>query len=168
MKHLKYFRKEKLQYLPKYDYISYVGFRYHRLFSLFLMQRGRKLWAFEFYIQLRLMLKEHEMDPYWMILLAFLKIAPEMILLPITLGGRVHKVPMPIHENKMYTFVMKWILGTIKRDKSYTKKFLLIWVSDALVETIIGKPSQGIGIREKLQVYETCKKTRHLTNFLKY
>lgn len=43
MKHIKYFKKKNIKYLPKYDYISYMGFRYHRLFYISLMQRGRKL-----------------------------------------------------------------------------------------------------------------------------
>lgn len=56
---------------------------------------------------MRLELKKQEVDPYWLILLAFLKIAPEMILLPIKLGGTIHKIPMPIYENKIYTFAIK-------------------------------------------------------------
>lgn len=70
-----------------------------------LICRGMKLKAFNFMIKLKyyLKLKEH-VDPYWIILIALMKISPDVLVYPLKLGGAVQKVPLFICARKQYTF----------------------------------------------------------------
>ena len=55
--------KSKLN--KQFDFYSYLAYRYHKLFFKSLIFRGRKLWAFKFFVQLKLELKKREiMDPF--------------------------------------------------------------------------------------------------------
>lgn len=64
MKSLYIFNKNQ-RYSKKYDYYSYYSYRYHRLFFRSLIFRGRKLWAFNFLVNLKLELKlKEKVEPF--------------------------------------------------------------------------------------------------------
>lgn len=99
---------KNLVYSERFDYYSYVGFRYHRLLSKSLISRGLKLKAFNFMISLKYYLKVKErVDPYRIILIALMKISPDIMVYPLKLGGAVQKVPLFICARKQYTFSVK-------------------------------------------------------------
>jgi ribosomal protein S7 len=154
--------KKNEKYSNRYDYYSYVWFRYHKLFFGSLIVRGRKLWAFNFFIKLHLELKKREqIEPYWVFLVGIMKITPELMLFPLKLGGVVQGVPLPITERKQYTFAVKWIIKLLK-DK--LGKFSLKTVSDVIIDAIYNK---GLSIERKLSIYEIGSKNRHLIKFFK-
>lgn len=100
------FDKNRL-YSKKYDYNSYIWYRSHKLFFGSLIFKGKKIWAFNFFLNLKAELKKREqIDPFWLLLISFMKIMPEIMLFPRKLGGRVQGVPLPISERKQYTFVI--------------------------------------------------------------
>lgn len=95
------------KYSNKYDYYPYIWYRYHRLFFHSLITRGRKLWAFDFFSSLKQELKLREnIDPFWIFLIALMKITPEVLLFPKKRGGGVQLVPLAITERKQYTFAV--------------------------------------------------------------
>lgn len=56
---------KKITYSKRYEFHPYVWYRNHRLFFHSLIFRGRKLWAFNFFVQLKYELKVREnVDPY--------------------------------------------------------------------------------------------------------
>jgi ribosomal protein S7 len=96
------------KYNVKFDYYSYFWYRYHRIFFRSLIFRGRKLWAFRFFINLKYELKKRELiDPFWVFLISLMKITPDLLLFPLKLGGVLQGVPLPISERKQYTFSIK-------------------------------------------------------------
>ena len=99
--------KKSTLYHKKFEYHSYVWFRYHKLFYGSLIQRGRKLWAFNFFNNVKYKLKIlSKSDPFWVFLLSMMKITPVVFLVPLKLSGTVHGVPVPISERKQYTFAV--------------------------------------------------------------
>ena len=99
---------KNMKYSEAYKYYDYLGFRYHRLFFRSFICRGLKLRAFNFMIRLKYYLKSKEkVDPYWIILIALMKIAPDTLIYPLRLGGAVQKVPLSICARKQYTFAVK-------------------------------------------------------------
>lgn len=154
--------KKNDTYTIRYDYYSYVWFRYHRLFFGSLVVRGRKIWAFNFFNKLKYELKRREnVDPFWVFLVGIMKITPDLMLFPLKLGGVVEGVPLSISERKQYTFGVKWIIKLL-RDKY--GKFSLKTVSDILIDAIYDK---GLGIEKKISVYESGSKNRHLIKYFK-
>lgn len=98
-------------YNCKFDYHSYLWFRYHRLFFCSLIQRGRKLWAFKFFGDVKYKIKSIEKgDPFLIFTAAMVKITPGVLLTPYKLGGMVYGVPIPISERKQYTFAVNELL----------------------------------------------------------
>ena len=52
-------------YVANFDYFSYLSYRYTNLFFKSLIFRGRKLWAFEFFQDIKYNLKKKEgVDPF--------------------------------------------------------------------------------------------------------
>lgn len=154
--------KKNDKYTVKYDYYSYIWFRYHRLFFGSMIFRGRKLWAFNFFNKLKHELKRREkVDPFWVFLVGIMKITPDLMLFPLKLGGVVEGVPLYISERKQYTFGVKWVIKLL-RDKY--RRFSLKTVSDILIEAIYDK---GLGIEKKISVYESGSKNRHLIKYFK-
>jgi hypothetical protein len=51
---------KNLVYLDRFDYYSYIGFRYHYLFFKSLIFRGNKLRAFSIYRNIKLRIKLRE------------------------------------------------------------------------------------------------------------
>ena len=45
-------------------------------------------------------------DPFWIFLLAMMKITPTVLLVPLKLSGIVQGVPVAISERKQYTFAV--------------------------------------------------------------
>jgi ribosomal protein S7 len=97
-----------LEYSHRYDYNNYTYYRYSHLLFRSLINRGHKLKAFNFMIALKLQLKLRErVDPNLIILVALLKITPDILVYPLKLGGAVQKVPLAICARKQYTFAVK-------------------------------------------------------------
>lgn len=94
-------------YSVKYDYFTYLWYRSTRLFFQSLIFKGHKLWAFKFFLNLKSELKQREMiEPFWLFLIGFMKIMPDILLFPRKLGGRIQGIPLPINERKQYTFTI--------------------------------------------------------------
>jgi ribosomal protein S7 len=73
-----------------------------------LIWRGRKLFAFNFFIKVKHELKIREdADPLLIFFAALLKITPDVILFPYRRSGVVNMVPMPITIKKQITFATK-------------------------------------------------------------
>lgn len=151
-----------MPYSKQFDYISYMHFRYHTLFFKSLVFRGRKLWAFNFFIGLKYQLKLREkVNPFWVFLVALMKITPDFLLFPKKFAGRVSGVPLPISEVKQYTFATKWVIKLIK-DK-YDKVTIPL-VADTLISAIYDK---GIAMEKKRETYTEGFKNRHLIKYFK-
>lgn len=161
MKYSLIFNKNQ-KYLKQYDLYSYLWFRYHRLFFKSLIFRGRKLWAFKFFISLKYELKNREnIDPFWILLVSLMKVTPEILLYPKKLGGKINWVPLPIGERKQYTFAVKWVIKLLK-DKN--RIITINSLSDCLISAIYDK---GPSIEKKISVYKIADNNRHLVRFFK-
>jgi len=105
---LKY-RKNKRLFNYNYEYCSlYFLYKYHYHFFQSLIYCGRKLWAFNFFINIKYGLKQIEnIDPLIIFFVAIINISPEVLLFPLKLGGLVSEVPMPISVKKQIIFATK-------------------------------------------------------------
>jgi ribosomal protein S7 len=100
--------KNKVFNLKMQKSVFYYWFKYHQLFFHSLIWRGRKLFAFNFFIKVKQELKlREESDPSLVLFVALLKITPEVILFPQRRAGVVHMVPMPITIKKQITYSIK-------------------------------------------------------------
>lgn len=147
------------KYSRRFDYHAYLWFRYHKLFFGSLIFRGRKLWAFNFFLRLKYELKIREgIDSFWVFLVAVMQITPDMLLFPKKMGGAIHYVPMPIGERKQYTFAIKWIIKLL-RDKN---NLTLDEVASTLVNAIY---QEGLSYNFKLDYYNRGMANRHLIRY---
>lgn len=150
------------KYLSKYDYYSFFWYQYHKLFFRSLIFRGNKLWAFKFLSELKYNLKVRELvDPFWVFLVAVMKISPEVLLFPKKRGGGLQWIPLPISLKKQYTFTIKWVIKLLK-DKFRTLNINI--VSDILINAIYDK---GFAIEKKESVHAIADLNRHLVRFFR-
>jgi len=101
---LKY-RKINRLFNYNYEYCSlYFLYKYHYHFFQSLINCGKKLWAFNFFLDIKYGLKKIEnIDPLIIFFVAIINISPEILLFPLKLGGLVSEVPMPISvKNKLF------------------------------------------------------------------
>jgi len=149
-------------YHKRFDYHHFLHYKYHSLFFGSIIQHGRKLWAFDFFIRLKQQLKYREgIDSYWILLISLIKITPSLLLFPLKLGGVIQGVPLAITERKQYIFAVKWVIKLL-RDKY--KRLTIENVSDALIGAIY---NQGLSIEKKKSVYEIAASNRHLIRFFR-
>lgn len=158
-----FLNSKKLAYCRRFDYYPYLWYRYHKLFFGSLIFRGRKLWAFKFFLNLKYELKIREgIDAFWVFLLAMMQITPDMLLFPKKLGGVIHYVPMPIGERKQYTFAIKWVIKMLR--ESEKKKITLNDVATTLVDAIY---EEGESFKKKIEYYEQGMANRHLIRYFR-
>lgn len=158
----KVLKQSSFKYSSKYQYYPFIWYQYHRLFFRSLIFKGNKLWAFKFLCDLKFELKMHEgIEPFWIFLVALMKIAPEVLLFPKKRGGGLQWVPLPISEKKQYTFAIKWVIKLLK------DKFRVVKIStvvDVLVGAVYGK---GLAIEKKDSIHAVADLNRHLVRFFR-
>lgn len=145
-----------------YNYYWQIWFRYHTVFFGSLIFNGKKLKAFDIFLKIKQGLKLKEsFDPYLIFLVAMMKVTPDIVFLPVKLGGSSQGVPMPISEKKRIVFGVKWVLKLLK-DKH---KFLTVpLIVDSLISTIYDK---GVSLEKKRSIYKLGSQNRHLLKFFK-
>jgi len=80
-----------------FNFFVYFFFRYHRIFFGSLIFKGRKLWAFNFFNNLKYQLKLRErLEPNLVFFFSLVKITPNVLLFPFKIGGKVEGVPLAI------------------------------------------------------------------------
>ena len=73
-----------------------------------LISSGKKIKAFNKFIQIKYHLKQIEtLDPYLIFLTALIRVTPSIYLRPLRLGSFTQGVPLPITEKKRATFAVK-------------------------------------------------------------
>lgn len=144
------------------NFFDYYFFRYHRLFFGSLIFKGRKLWAFKFFNDLKYELKRKEkMESNLVFFFSMVKITPNILLFPYKIGGKVEGVPMAISWDKRLTFATKWVVKAL-RDKH--KRLRLADVSEALSLAIYRK---GYSIRKHLYFNSLGTRNRYLIRYFK-
>ena len=69
---------------------------------------GFKLKALKKFLQVKYVLKIREkLDPYIILLIAFLKVTPSIYFLPMRMGRIVQGIPLPIFEQKQIVYAVK-------------------------------------------------------------
>jgi ribosomal protein S7 len=107
-------------------------------------------------------LKIHEgLEPFWIFLVALMKVTPEVLLFPKKRGGGLQWIPLPISERKQYTFAIKWIIKLLK------DKFRVIKIQQ-VVEVLVGAIyGNGLAIEKKNSVHAIADMNRHLVRFFR-
>jgi hypothetical protein len=78
---------------------------YHKNFFGNLIFRGRKLFAFKFFLFIKYQLKIREKhDPFLLFLISMLKLTPKIFLKPINISATSKGVPLPISLEKSIKF----------------------------------------------------------------
>lgn len=112
----------------------YIWYKYHSHFFHSLISRGRKIWAFNFFIKVKYELKKSEsIDPLLIFFVAITNITPEVLLFPLKLGGVTSEVAMPITIRKQIIFSTKWVIKLLKDKYSILK---VITVTNILLDSI--------------------------------
>lgn len=154
--------KARRQMLPWYDYYQQLHYRYSTIFFGSLISKGLKLRAFNNYVKIKQGLKVQEKnEPHIIFLVSMMKISPDIIALPVRLGGAAHGVPMPISEHQRLIFSVKWVLKLLK-DKY--RRLDVNQVVDVMVSSLYNK---GLAIEKKQSVYKQGSLNRHLLKFFK-
>jgi len=153
---------KKLKYTKSYELLNYIGSKGQSAIFYSLIFKGRKLWAFNKLLDLKLLLKhQEEIDPFITLTTSIMKIMPEVILFPRKLGGRIQGVPLPITERKQYTYV---ISATIRALRSKMRIIILMHLVELLTSAIYEK---GEAYEKKLIIYKTSSDNRHLLRFFR-
>jgi small subunit ribosomal protein S7 len=154
---------EKFAKITKFskDKSFLLASRYHRLFFGALIFRGRKLAAFNMFMNIKYQLKLRESyDPYFIFYVAMLKITPEVFLVTLPLGSVKYGVPLPITEIKKISFAVKWIVKLLKNKNS---KVTVKTITDLLIASVYSK---GDAIKKKEEIYKIARLNRHLVKKL--
>lgn len=156
-------RKNKRLFNYKYQNKSlYFLYKYHNHFFNSLINRGRKLWAFTFFINVKFCLKEYEcIDPLVSFFIAMSNITPQVLLFPLKSGGIVNEVAMPITVRKQIIFATKWVIKLLK------DKFGILNVMDVVTVLYYAIRDQGLGVRKKKEIHALAIKNRFLIKYLK-
>jgi ribosomal protein S7 len=143
-------------------FFLFYFFRYHRIFFGTLIFKGRKLWAFNFFNKVKLLLKQKfKKDPNFIFLLSMSQITPSILLFPFKLGGKINGVPLPISWRKKWTFATKWVIKLLK-DKS--RVINLQELSTLLILAIYNK---GLALKKKNYYNILSSKNRYLMKYFK-
>lgn len=140
----------------------YILYRYHQHFFQSLIFRGRKLWAFNFFIRIKLELKlDEEMDPLLVFFLGITAITPEILMFPFKLGGIVNYVAMPISLRKQIIFATKWVIKLIR------DKFKLVSLDSIAAALLDALYYENISVQRKLTDEAVAINNRYLTKYFK-
>jgi len=138
----KNYKNEKKKFIL--NFFTYLFYRYHRIFFGSLIWRGRKLWAFKFFLEIKNQLKLKEnVEPNYLFFLSLIKISPNVLVFPYRIGGKFQGVPLPISWYKKLIFGTKWVIKLLK-DKY--KKIDLNNLTEVLILAIYNK---GLSIKKK-------------------
>jgi ribosomal protein S7 len=156
-------RKNKRLFNYKYQNKSlYFLYKYHNHFFNSLINRGRKLWAFTFFINVKFELKQYEcIDPLVSFFIAMSNITPQVLLFPLKSGGIVNEVAMPITIRKQIIFATKWVIKLLK------DKYGILNVKDVLTLLYFAIRDKGLGVKKKKEIHELAIKNRFLIKYLK-
>src|SRR5699024_12107753 len=100
----------RTRFYKKVDIYLKLWYRYHRLFFHRLICRGKKIIAFNTFINVKYRLKlSEETNPYLTFLAAMIKASPTIFLLPLKTGRFLHGVPAPITSKKKLTLAVSWV-----------------------------------------------------------
>jgi small subunit ribosomal protein S7 len=156
MKILK-FNLKKREIQLNHDFYYHRWFCYHSVFFGSLIFCGKKLRAFNFFLQLKFSLKlNSDLDPYLIFLIAMLKITPKVILKSKWIGGKPKGIPFPLDEKKQVMFANKWVIKLIKDREGAVS---ILSLSDLLLWTLEGR---GESIRKKEAVHKLAIENRYL------
>lgn len=140
----------------------YLLYKYHYHFFHSLINRGNKLWAFNFFIEVKFFLKlDEELDPLILFFLAITNITPEVLLFPYHSGGIVNSVAMPITLRKQIIFATKWVIKLLK------DKFRIVSVDSVTTILIDALYNEGLSIDKKLSVQIEATRNRYLIKYFK-
>lgn len=124
---------------------------------------GKKLKAYNRLLKIRQKLKIKEnADPYFVFLVALMRITPNMLTVRMRFGGMTQEVPVPISEERRISFGVKWVIKLLK-DKQ--QRLSVDTIVNLLLSTIYGKSP---ALTKKLQLHAKGVQNRHLIRFLKY
>lgn len=145
-----------------YHNFNYNLFRYQRIFFGSLIFRGRKIWAYNFFIKVKYGLKIKEnIDPNILFLYSLLKITPCILLLPLKIGGKVQGVPLPISWKKRLTYSTKWVIKLLKEKNKRVK------LEDVVEVLILALYNKGLSFEKKINTYKEGRANRFLIKYFK-
>lgn len=159
---IKYRNKYRLFNYKYESSFLYIWYKYHSHFFHSLISRGRKIWAFNFFIKVKYELKKNEsIDPLLIFFVAITNITPEVLLFPLKLGGVTSEVAMPITIRKQIIFSIKWVIKLLKDKYSILS---VINVTNILLDSI---RNVGLAVEKKEAIHKIAKNNRFLMKYFK-
>jgi len=145
------------------SFLPYIYYKYYRVFFQSMIWRGRKLWAYNFMLNLKYELKLKENFEFHIsFLFSLLNITPHIILSYLKIGGAKQGVPLAISWKKKITYAIKWMRIALKnKHKKIKLKFLL----EELIMSIYNK---GLTFNQKKRTYIEGFSNRFLLKRFKY
>lgn len=81
---------------------------YHKKFFGSLIFKGKKLYAYNFFSNIKFQLKINEsFDPFFVFLISMVRITPSIFFIYKRMGRLKLGIPLPIKENKQFVFAIK-------------------------------------------------------------
>lgn len=144
----------------RYNYYYYLFFSYNVLFFRSLIFSGKKLRAFNLFLNLKYNLKlEESFDPFFIFLVSMMKLSPEFTLSALKLSGIIYWLPIPITLKKKITLSVKWAVKLLRTKNNRRKLDVIV---KALKSSIYNK---GILLLEKKSFYSKGLMNRHLLKY---
>jgi ribosomal protein S7 len=131
-------------------------FLYQENFLGSLIKGGHKLKAFRIFMLVKRSLKKQERrEPNIIFLTACMSVTPNIMLIPVRLGGRVLGVPMSIIESKRITVGVRLIFKALREKGKISANSII----DMLMESIYSK---SLADEKKKEMYKEASDNRHL------
>jgi ribosomal protein S7 len=156
------FLKRRFNNFFWYNFFFQIFFHYQYVLFGCLTFNGRKAFAFNFLLKVKsgLKLREH-FDPFYVFLVAFFSLTPNIRLFPFKRSGLVHGVPVSISFNKKISFAVKWVIKFLK-DKSR-----VVFVPKVVELLVLAIYSKGLSFKKKQDLYSVAFLNQHHLRFFK-
>jgi len=145
------------------DYLPFLFYRFQRIFLASFISKGKKLWSYNFLLNIKYELKlKEKMESHIIFIFSLLNISPNIILSYLKIGGQKQGVPLAISWRKKITYALKWIKSSL------IEKYKKIKIKNLIEELILSIYNKGIIVKKKKKTYLEGFSNRFLLKKFKY
>lgn len=132
---------------------------YHLVFFHYLIHRGLKLRAFNFFLKIKYGLKiAEDFDVSFTFLISLLNVTPSLTTRIFRRGSNLIEIPLPATYWKKIILSCSWVVKLSKKVNGF-------FGVDEIVETLVSSIyNTGSAIRKRDEIYSTAVVNSHLLN----
>lgn len=157
----KHYKRENWKF--EVNFFIRLFFRFHRTFFGSLIKRGRKLWAFNFSIKIKINFKKiMPVNPNAVFFYTVTKISPCVLIFLYRIGGKFREVALNISWYKKIIFATKWIIKLLIDTHGRVK------LRDVVEVMVLSVFNKGLSMKKRYIYCKSGVPNRSLIRKFKY